>query len=177
MLHLPAALLRFSSVYAIASWSYERLHQISKRVFTNNTSIEMSILRRSLLVVKTGIARAQNAEAAAGQTVTGAELLHQEYEAQRYHGAVHPGLYDNVKIWQRRIDVGLLPACVAKEWPLTLGRTRAKISDDDLADIKAYLTTRSNETDFDARAYLSDEAKTSTTLLVRDGRIIFVLRY
>jgi hypothetical protein len=77
-------------------------------------------------------------------------------------------------MWQRRIDVGLLPASVAMKWPLTHGRARAKIIDDDIAGIKTHFETRSAGADFDARAYPSMDAKTCTAVLVGANAFIFV---
>jgi hypothetical protein len=177
VLHLPAALLRFSSVYAIASWSYERLHQLSKRVCTNNTAIEMSIMRRSLLVLKNGIARVQHTEAVPDQTAAGVAKLQQEFAAQRFHGEVHPRLNDNDPQWQRRLDVGMLPQDVAMQWPVTPGRTRAMISDIDLAGIKTHFGARSMGTGFDVRAYRSPDAKTSMAVTVGADAFIFELYF
>lgn len=168
VLHLPDALLRYGCVLFFSAWSYERLHQITKRVATNNISLDLSVMKNSVALFKRGVARLLHAESASGQSAADDEKRQRAYGAQQFHGEPHPQLLNPDPLWQRRIDVGMLPEECEMQWPVKLGRSRTiKIADTDFDAIAQLFTERSAELECRTAPYRTPGEQISDAIKVR----------
>ncbi len=169
MLHLPDALGHFGSALAIAAWSFERLHQISKAVGTNNTSIEVSIMNNSITRLKYGVYRSVYAELKAAQSGLDMARWLRSLDAKQYHGEPHRLLFSDVPQVQRHIDMGLLSAETTDEWPLAIGQSKQMPTPTAVAEeISDFLSSRAAQTGLVVRRYEhKDEERYAGSVEVR----------